>query len=209
MDPILAWPSTQPFESVGFSLKILVDRLSAAPLAHEFSVSRRWLAEQQGEGASPSSEGLAEDARFEVRAQKMGADLYLEGELSGVLDLACSRCLTRYRAPIRERFRLVLEPAGDRVPADPEGAAALARDGLYLADEIESGWFRGPEIQLDRFVGEVLALAVPVQPLCREDCLGLCPRCGIDRNVERCNCTEARPASPFAVLATLRGSDRK
>jgi uncharacterized protein len=55
----------------------------------------------------------------------------------------------------------------------------------------------------------MLALAVPVQPLCREDCLGLCPRCGIDRNVERCSCTEARPASPFAVLATLRGSDRK
>jgi uncharacterized protein len=207
---ILSWRDPQPLESVGFSVKILVDRLSAEPLAHEFAVSRRWLAEQQGsDGAGATGEGLAEDARVTVRAHKMGADLYLEGELSGVLDLACSRCLTRYRAPIRERFRLVLEPAGDRVPADPEGAAALARDGVVLADELESGWFRGPEIQLDRFVGEMLALAVPVQPLCREECLGLCPRCGIDRNVERCSCTEARPASPFAVLATLRGSDRK
>jgi uncharacterized protein len=192
-----------------FRVKILIDRLSSTPLVEEFPVTRRWWAEQRAGGGGAEGEGLAEDARFVVRAQKLGADVYLEGELAGVLDLACSRCLTRYRGPIRERFRLVLEPAGDRVPADPEGAAALAQDGLYLADELESGWFRGPEIRLDRFVREVLSLAVPVQPLCREDCLGLCPRCGVDRNVERCSCTEARPDSPFAVLAALRGSDRK
>lgn len=175
-----------------------------------FAVSPQWVAGHfGGDGQAAPPEGLAEDARFDVRVQRIGADILLEGELSGSLDLACSRCLTRYRGPIRERFRLVLEPAGDRVPADPEGAAALAREGLYLADEIESGWFRGPEIHLDRFVGEILALAVPVQPLCREDCRGLCPRCGIDRNVASCACSEERPASPFAVLAALRDADRK
>jgi len=176
-------------------------------------VSPAWLAQHfagadGARGAAPL-EGLAEDARFALRVHRIGAAVYIEGEAAGNLDLACSRCLTRYRAPIRERFRLVLEPAGDRVPADPEGAAALAREGLYLADEIESGWFCGPEIHLDRFVGEILALAVPVQPLCREDCRGLCPRCGIDRNVTSCNCAEERPASPFAVLAALRGPNRK
>jgi len=191
-------------------LKILVDRVTATPEAMSFSVSPQWLAQHfGGAGQAAAPEGLTEDARFDVRVQRIGADILLEGELSGSLDLACSRCLTRYRAPIRERFRLVLEPAGDRVPADPEGAAALAHEGLYLADEIESGWFRGPEIHLDRFVGEILALAVPVQPLCREDCRGLCPRCGIDRNVASCGCSEERPASPFAVLAPLRDADRK
>jgi len=192
------------------SLKILVDRLTATPVATSFSVSPQWLAQQLGgpERGGPV-EGLTEDVRFEVRAHKMGADVYLEGELTGSLDLACSRCLTRYRGPIRERFRLVLEPAGERVPADPEGAAALAQDGLYLGDEVESGWFRGPEIHLDRFVGEILALAVPVQPLCREDCRGLCPRCGLDRNVASCGCADDRPGSPFAVLAKLRDAERK
>jgi uncharacterized protein len=190
-------------------VKILVDRLSATPLEQSFSVAPQGLAQHAAESQGEGTLGLAGDAQFVVRAQRMGADLYLEGELSGTLDLACSRCLTRYRGPIRERFRLVLEPAGDRVPADPEGAAALAQHGLYLADELESGWFRGPEIQLDRFVGEMLSLSVPVQPLCREDCRGLCPRCGGDRNLESCSCAQARPASPFAVLAKLRGPDRK
>jgi DUF177 domain-containing protein len=200
---------TQPFDPVGLSVKVLVDRLGAAALDLRFPISASWLAQQFGAQPTLGLEGLAEGAGVELRAQRLGADLLLEGTLTGTLELACSRCLTRYRGPIRERFRLVLEPAGERVPADPEGAAALAHDGLYLADELESGWFRGSEIQLDRFVGEVLALAVPLQPLCREDCRGLCPRCGIDRNLERCSCHEERPTSPFAVLAALRGADRK
>jgi len=194
---------------LGFSLKILVDRLSATPLEHSFPLSPAWLARQFGPEGSGAFEGLSEDAGVVLKALKMGADLYLEGELSGSLELACSRCLTRYRGPIRERFRLVLEPAGERVPADPEGAAALAREGLTLADELESGWFRGPEIQLDRFVGEILSLSVPLQPLCRDACLGLCPCCGVDRNLTSCGCAEQRPASPFAVLASLRGPDQK
>jgi uncharacterized protein len=134
----------------------------------------------------------------------MGADLYLEGSVAGTLELACSRCLGRYRQPVREPFRLVLEPAGDRVPADPEGAAALARDGVFLADELESGWFRGGELDLGPYTLELIALVMPVQPVCREDCRGLCPRCGVDRNQDSCDCAEARPGSPFAVLQRLR-----
>ena len=190
-------------------MKIWVDRLTDTPTLLRFSVTPSWVAERFGADPEHRIEGLTEDVTFEARARRMGADVYLEGEVAGALELACSRCLTRYRGPIRERFRLVLEPAGDRVPADPEGAATLAHEGLYLADEIESGWFRGAEIQLDRFVGEMLALAVPVQPLCRDDCRGLCPRCGVDRNVASCGCSEARPESPFAVLASLRSPDRK
>jgi uncharacterized protein len=134
----------------------------------------------------------------------MGEGVFLEGEARGLLALECSRCLARSRQPVRERFRLVLEPAGDRVPADPEGAAALARDGLYLSDELESGWFRGSEIDLGAFFREVIALALPVQPLCREDCRGLCPSCGVDRNQESCRCHEVRPPSPFEALRGLR-----
>ena len=73
---------TQRIDSVGYSVKVLVDRLSATPLEQEFPVSRRWLAEIPGGGAA-SGEGLAEDARFVVRAQRLGAELYLEGELVG------------------------------------------------------------------------------------------------------------------------------
>jgi uncharacterized protein len=188
-------------------VRILLDRLTETPTSLRFTASPQWFAGAIGETAR-GDEGLAGDLVVELEARKMGEDVLLEGVVTGELELACGRCLSRYRAPLREPFRLVLEPAGERVPADPEGAAALAADGLALADELEVGWYRGSEIELGRFVVELVALALPVQPLCREGCRGLCPRCGADRNTERCECPEERPPSPFAGLAALRDAKK-
>jgi uncharacterized protein len=54
---------------------------------------------------------------------------------------------------------------------------------------------------------EWISLALPVKPLCREDCAGLCPRCGADRNETACGCTETVRSSPFAALAALRDEE--
>ena len=184
-------------------VEILVDRLSETPTEHLFSATPEWWRETVGEGSADAG-ALTESVALTVRARCMGEDLYLEGSVEGATEATCSRCLGRYRQPLREGFRLVLEPAASRVPADPEAAAGLARDGLCLSDELEAGWFRGSEIDLSGFARELIALLLPLQPLCKENCEGLCPRCGIDRNRERCECVEANPASPFAALSTLR-----
>ena len=191
-------------------MKLSLDRLSETPSEHVFTLSPTWWRSRAGESAR---EELAGDTLARVRAHKMGRDVFLDGTLEGALDLECGRCLSRYRQPIRERFRLLLEPAGDRVPADPEGAAALARDGLYLSDELEAGWCRGSEIDLGGFFQEGIALLFPVQPLCREECRGLCPSCGADRNAADCGCEQVSGSSPFAALRGLRnqmteGDDR-
>jgi len=185
-------------------MKLLVDRISEEPSEHVFEPEPAWWDEA---AAAISELAGADRASFHLalRAHRMGDDLYLEGRAEGRVELECARCLTRYFHPLCEDFRLVLEPVGERVPAEPEAAAALARDGLALSDELETGWFRGPKIELGGFLREVVALGLPVQPLCREDCRGLCPRCGVDRNRESCGCAEKRPESPFAVLAALRG----
>ncbi|MAE95673.1 MAG: hypothetical protein CL910_13535 [Deltaproteobacteria bacterium] len=183
-------------------MQLLLDRISEDPIELVFRGSPEWLA-----GLSPDPElagAVREEVQFALRAHRMGEDLYLEGEATGSYELGCGRCLKRYRQPIREPFRLVLEPAGSRSPADPEGAAVLARDGLWLSDELEAGWFRGSEVQLDHFLQEVIAAGLPFKPLCREECAGLCPTCGVDRNVGSCDCREESPASPFSALAGLR-----
>lgn len=188
-------------------MKLAVDSLTETPSPFRFTATPAWFLERFPADARPA-EGLTEAVAIEGRAYRAAADLLIEGRIHGEVELVCSRCLNRFRAPIRESFRLVLEPAGNRVPADPEAAAALASDGLYLGDEAETGWFRGHTLQLDRFIGELLSLALPMQPVCRESCLGLCPRCGVDRNLESCNCAESRPESPFAVLGKLKKDGR-
>jgi uncharacterized protein len=188
-------------------MKILIDRLRDSPSAHRFEAGDPgWAQVREGvPELAPASDGAP---AVELSAHRMGAGAYLEGLLSGALDLECSRCLARYRQALRESFRLVLEPAGSRVPPEPEAAQDLARFGMCLGDELEMGWFQGSEIELAAYLREVAAVAAPVQPLCREDCRGLCPRCGADRNAEACACEAERPASPFAALEALRRPPR-
>jgi uncharacterized protein len=184
-------------------MKIPVDRLTSTPAPFVFECDSSWW-----RSVIPTRRDLprefAEPFRFGFRAHRMGEDIFIEGSVTGSLELECGRCLARYRHAVCERFRLLLEPAGERSPADPEGAEALARDGVCLGEDLEAGWFRGSEIHLGALSAEVVSLALPVKPLCREDCPGLCLICGVDLKVETCDCTERSPASPFAVLGTLR-----
>lgn len=184
-------------------MKLQVDRLDETPVALEFEASPAWWQEQVVESRELAYD-VAEPFRFEMQAYQVGEDVFLAGKFEGAIEVECSRCLRRYRHALSERFRLVLEPARERQPSDPEGALALERDGMCLGDDLELGWYRGQEIDLDAFFTELISLALPLQPLCDESCRGLCPRCGADRNREECGCEEVKPPSPFAVLAALR-----
>ena len=186
-------------------MKIQVERLTETPTDLSMEAGTAWWRAHMP--ASPHlPRELDEPLSVGLRAYRMAEDeILLEGSVAGSIDLECGRCLARYRHALREPFRLVLEPAGSRTPTDPEAARALAQSGFCLREELEAGWYRGPEIDLGTLVLEAVALALPVQPLCREDCAGLCPRCGTDRNAGRCSCVEAPRNSPFAVLEALRG----
>jgi uncharacterized protein len=184
-------------------VKIAVDRLTESPATFDFEFGSGWWRAIAVHGDLPRD--LEEPIHLTLSAYRVADDLLFQGEIRGVLPLDCARCLARYRHAFREPFRLVVEPAGTREPADPEGADALARYGICLGEELETGWYRGSEVDLSGFVHEVVCLALPVKPLCREECKGLCPRCGADRNAGRCGCPETPGASPFAALERLRG----
>lgn len=96
----------------------------------------------------------------------------------------CRRCSTpvlgRSRVAVRERFE---DEAG---PGDEE-AYPLVHDVVDLAP----------------LAHDAILLDLPLAPLCREDCAGLCPVCGIDRNEERCTCVAA-PDPRWATLDGLR-----
>lgn len=187
-------------------MKLHVDRLKDSPTEYLFEETAAWR--QQAEEQAPELHTLrAAPFQSVVRANRMGQGVYIEGALTGALEPECGRCLVRYRAALREAFRLVLEPAGTRVPAEPEAAKSLARRGMCVGDELEMGWFQGHEIDLSDFLLEVMTLALPLQPLCKEDCRGLCPSCGADRNAGPCGCDEQRAKTPFAALAALKGRE--
>jgi uncharacterized metal-binding protein YceD (DUF177 family) len=183
-------------------MKISIDQMTENPSRTDFEAGLHWMETMLGD-QWPTADFVG-SMRLSCLAHLIGDDLFLEGFAKGETNLECGRCLGRYRHKLSEGFQLVLEPAGDRIPTDPEGVLALSRDGVCLGDELETGWYQGRQIDLGAIFVEVVSLAFPASPLCREECPGLCQHCGVNLSTARCKCEETRQDSPFAILAGLR-----
>lgn len=139
-----------------------------------------------------SVEGLRTELAFVQEGRPVSARLLMEsvvegvlvsGALSGVMVVRCARCLIsserRFQVEARELF------APDGSPTDDEYPVT---DGF---------------VDLEAMIRDTVILAMPMAPLCRPDCLGLCPRCGGDRNLGECGC-EPEIDPRWAGLSTLR-----
>jgi len=123
--------------------------------------------------------------------------LLVKARLSGEADLACSRCLSRYKEPVSISFE------EEFVPAGPDGADLEVQEDEESRRTVTP--YSGDEIDLSEPVRENILLALPMKPLCREDCKGLCPRCGSDLNEGPCVCerTDEAVDPRLAVLKDL------
>ena len=72
-----------------------------------------------------------------------------------------------------------------------------------MPDDLDLGFYDGAGIEVNDIFWEQVVLAIPAKVLCREECRGLCPRCGADRNREPCDCPEESGRKSFDVLKTL------
>jgi uncharacterized protein len=87
-----------------------------------------------------------------------------------------------------------------------EGALRSEVHELYqiVVTDPEAFELTGDQLDLEPMVREVLVLDAPVSPLCRDDCAGLCPSCGIDRNTGSCDCVDEPNDSPWSALDVLK-----
>jgi uncharacterized protein len=137
------------------------------------------------------------DARItgQVSLAKHGHDILVRGNLSGRLDLACSRCLEPFTAPAAIDFDLLL------VPGPPKAGAV---DEELSQTDLDLDYYTGEIVDLESLLREQIILMMPLKPLCEETCKGLCPHCGANLNREPCQCKTDAVNSPFALLAKLK-----
>ncbi|MTI96068.1 MAG: DUF177 domain-containing protein [Firmicutes bacterium] len=114
-------------------------------------------------------------------------DLYLfEARVQFSYSIACSRCL----APIEEKKELtVQEQFGRRT------------DQSNPSEDIQA--VTGDEIDVTDSIRDQILLTMPAKPLCKQDCAGLCPQCGGDRNRVACDCREDNIDPRLAALGKL------
>jgi uncharacterized protein len=105
----------------------------------------------------------------------------LVGGVRTRLDLTCSRCLESFPWPIDVSFDLRYLPASANAG---EGEREVEEDDLTTA------FYRDDTIDLRQLLAEQFYLALPMKPLCDEQCRGLCPVCGTNRNQAACDCRQ-------------------
>lgn len=127
-----------------------------------------------------------------LHVSRDGEDVVVVGDLAASVPLVCGRCLEEFRVDVRPRVDVRYVP---RPPLD---------DDVELgADDLDLDFYENDELNLASLVETETTLALPMKPLCRPDCRGLCPSCGANRNVATCTCPAPSGDPRLAVLKNL------
>jgi uncharacterized protein len=120
--------------------------------------------------------------------------ILVKGTLNTELEMTCSRCLTPFSCPLTLKIEEEYFPTVDVV----SGASLTVPDepGLFTIDE-------NHELDLTEAVHQYALLAVPMKPLCRPDCAGLCPVCGQNLNLGACKCPPPEADPRWAKLKEI------
>lgn len=133
---------------------------------------------------------------LEAAAHRTRAKVGIAGQATTTLELSCSRCLERFPVPVAATFDLTYLPS-DAAPAGGGEVEVGHKD-------INTAYYQHGQIDLAELIHEQLYLVLPMKPLCKDDCQGLCPVCGTNRNTTACACqttwTDPRLAGLKALL---------
>ena len=155
-------------------------------------------------GIDPSELSTDKDGRFQAHVEKSdGGSLHVRGHLKLGTSGPCARCLTETPLIVEQELDLFFLPESGALSEydDEEGAELQDRDLVVT-------FYKGDTLDLGSVVREQILLAQPMKRLCRQDCKGVCPACGADRNLTFCACPkEAKSQSPFSSLAMPGGAE--
>jgi uncharacterized protein len=155
---------------------------------------------------SPADFGDGEQDYAVVAPVRLAFDIHkdkdqfrLIGRVATTLRLACGRCLDHFDRPVDLEFELLYLPHAHNVG---EGELEVEEDDLATA------FYRDEVIDLGQLMREQFYLALPMKPLCREECKGLCPVCGANRNQVACTCETTWEDPRLAGLKALLDRNR-
>lgn len=119
---------------------------------------------------------------------------YIEGMITASVETACTRCLEPVTRPLEIAFKAVFADSSNE---------SLDRESEIEIGDMDESLVIGGKIDLGEVVREQILLALPDQLLCSEDCKGLCPKCGGNRNLIDCDCADDDIDPRWAALMNL------
>ncbi len=177
-------------------MKINVANIPEEGLKLQFSKEGDWI-----EAVFPGREkdvlpAVRPAGRIDVSAtlRRVHETVFFEGQIDATVETDCSRCLETACLPVHARFSYTLV-------RDREGQA---EETELSAEDLDFVYYQDDLIDPEPLIYEQIVLQIPMKALCREDCRGLCPRCGANLNQAVCGCREGPVDSRLAVLKKLK-----
>ena len=138
-----------------------------------------WLLKPSDVLQADSSYHIVRPVDLEVELYKDKKKFRLIGHVLTELEISCSRCLELYRMPVDVDFDHHYLPAEE----DLEVAEAEVEE-----EELEISYYKEELIDINTLLHEQFCLALPMKPLCIDNCRGLCANCGTNLNTGSCSC---------------------
>jgi uncharacterized protein len=138
---------------------------------------------------------LTGPVKFSGEAQLQALRVHIRGTVTADVLFECTRCLE----PVAKHLEVPFESVFVDSAYEPNAKELEATDAALDESLVEGG-----EIDLKEVVREQILLAVPIQIFCREDCKGLCPKCGANLNLVNCNCSDDEIDPRWAALKSLK-----
>jgi uncharacterized protein len=154
--------------------------------------SRTFQPQEVAEDADPYRIVAPVVLEFEIHKDK--DKFRLAGRVQTRLELACSRCVEPFELAVDGPFDIRYLPASE---------ASSEADREIEEDDLETSYYRDDQIDLNELMREQFYLALPMKPLCRDDCRGLCSQCGTNLNAGTCACTPRWEDPRLAPLKNL------
>ena len=151
-------------------------------------------------GVASHISALQRPVHSELQVSLLGEQIRVEGVLEADVELTCSRCLKTFESSIEKKFELDYRP-------DP----ILEEEGEEFSltySDLDIGFYRDQQLDVSALISEQVVLEIPMKPVCREECKGLCDQCGADLNEEGCDCQPRSVDPRLAVLAELKKKKR-
>ncbi len=175
-------------------------------------VEERLGLEQLGVALEGSGFRPTEPLTVPTSLRKVGGGVLLEGRFTARVEAPCKRCLAESVLTLPASFTLNLVPEslarGEDVLSEDEVEEKERRQGetggSFALDDADEEVFDGKVIDLEPIAREQLLLALPMNAVCREDCRGLCAKCGQNLNEKQCGCETKFEDPRFAALKNFK-----
>jgi uncharacterized protein len=157
-------------------------------------------------------------AHFSLR--KVDDVVVVQGEADTKIQLICSRCANPFQLNANPHFSALFckdpvmagvghlqekgKPGGQNKGFARHAHDESLDDPKNESKDLDITYLSGETIDLQEILTEQLQLQIPFQPLCREECKGMCSNCGADLNVGRCACAKVANSHPFAALRDMK-----